>query len=258
MLSDQKSIMLIAIITLIQAGANMAILNWKVQFPDQVQDSGGEQTRLCTLACSDALGTVVGAGYLNQIVSVPANQGFAPNPNLGYQPLPQDMWFIYYSGGAGMFSVSINSGVITLVPVVQSNGFVSVAITAAEFNGMYAAPKLLVAAPGNNKLIIVDQMQLVMTFGSADFAAGGVVAAQYDSTVDGAGVLATNSEAAADFFAAASTVFTLSRISGNTVGALPFSTTVNKGIYLSNATQAFTTGNSTFVANINYHVISVV
>lgn len=133
--------------------------------------------------------------------------------------------------------------------------YASVAITAAQFNGMYAAPKLLIAAPGANKLIIVKQMALVMTFVSADYAAGGVVFAQYDSTADGAGVQATNTEAAADFFAAASTTFLFEGVNGNTVGALPFSTTVNKGLYLSNATQPFTTGNSTFVAQIWYSII---
>jgi hypothetical protein len=132
--------------------------------------------------------------------------------------------------------------------------FASIAMTAAQFNGMYAAPFLLIAAPGANKLIYVDSMELVMTFGSADYAAGGVVAAQYDSTVHGAGVLATNSEAAADFFAAASTVFQFA----GSVGALPFSTTVNKGLYLSNATQAFTTGDSTWVVKIYYRIINVV
>lgn len=134
--------------------------------------------------------------------------------------------------------------------------FVSVPITAAQFNGMYAAPMLLLAAPGANKLILVDRMALVMTFGSADFASGGVVAAQYDSTVHGAGVLATNSEAAADFFAAASTTFAFLGVSGNTVGALPFTTTVNKGLYLSNLTGAFTTGDSTFVAQVWYKIIA--
>jgi len=133
--------------------------------------------------------------------------------------------------------------------------YVSVPITAAQFNGMYAAPKLLIAEPGANKLIVVKQMALVMTFGSADFASGGVVAAQYDNTVHGGGVLATNSEAAADFFAAASTTFLFEGVNGNTVGALPFSSTVNKGLYLSNATGAFTTGDSTFVAQIWYAII---
>jgi hypothetical protein len=131
--------------------------------------------------------------------------------------------------------------------------YASVAITAAEFNGMYAAPKLLIAAPGANNLIIIDQMELVMTYGAAQFAAGGVVAAQYDSTVNGAGVLATASEAAADFTgAAASTSF---RQAGS-LAVAPFTTTVNKGIYLSNATAAFTTGDSTFVAKIHYRIIA--
>lgn len=131
--------------------------------------------------------------------------------------------------------------------------YASVAITAAEFNGMYAAPKLLIAAPGANNMIIVDQMELVMTYVSANYAAGGVVAAQYDSTVHGGGVLATNSEAAADFQASASTVF---KFNGGVLLA-PFSTCANKGIYLSNATAAFTTGDSTFVAKLHYRIIAV-
>lgn len=132
--------------------------------------------------------------------------------------------------------------------------YATVPISAAEFNGMYAAPKLLIAAPGANKMILVTQMVLAMTFVSADYASGGVVAAQYDSTVHGGGVLATASEAAADFFAAASTAFRLTM----SLAIAPFSTTVNKGLYLSNATGAFTTGDSTFVAHIWYRVIPTV
>lgn len=132
--------------------------------------------------------------------------------------------------------------------------FAEVAVSAAEFNGMYAAPKLLIAAPGADKMIIVDRMELVMTYGAADFAAGGVVAAQYDSTANGAGVKATNTEAAADFFASASTVFPFN----GAVVLAPFSTAANKGLYLSNETGAFTTGDSDFVAKIHYRIIDVV
>lgn len=143
---------------------------------------------------------------------------------------------------------------------IQDSGFnvdnvlryASVAVSAAEFNGMYAAPKLLIAAPGANKLIVVDRMEMVMTYGAANFAAGGVVAAQYDSTVHGAGVLATNTEAAADFFAAASTTF----VFNGATALAPFSTTVNKGLYLSNQTGAFTTGDSDFVVKVHYRIIA--
>jgi hypothetical protein len=140
--------------------------------------------------------------------------------------------------------------------------YASVAITAAEWNGMYAAPKQLIAAPGANKLIVVDRMELVMTFVAAAYAAGGVVAAQWDSTANGAGQHATNTEAAADFFAAASSAFMFNGNSGNAAttdgGLVPLSANVNKGLYLSNKTGAFTTGDGTWVAKIHYRIIDTV
>ena len=130
--------------------------------------------------------------------------------------------------------------------------YASVAITAAEFNGMYATPKLLVAAGGANTLLVVDRVELVMTYVSANYAAGGVAAVQYDSTANGAGVLATTTIAAAAFQAAASTAFAFNQ----GAVAAPFTTCVNKGLYLSNLTAAFTTGDSTFVAKVWYKVIA--
>jgi hypothetical protein len=155
---------------------------------------------------------------------------------------------------AGVVAIGANKVLSSMVSPLLLK-YVAVPITAAEFNGMYAAPKLLLAAGGANTLHVVEQMALAMTYGAAQFAAGGVVAAQYDSTVHGAGVLATATEAAADFTgAAASTTF---RSLGSTAVA-PFTTTVNKGIYLSNATAAFTTGDSTFVAHMWYRTIPTV
>lgn len=136
--------------------------------------------------------------------------------------------------------------------------YTTVAVTAAEFNGMYAAPKLLLAAGGANTLIVVERAALSMTFVSAAYANGGVVAIQYDSTVNGAGLPASNTEAAADFFAAASTAFQFNGNSGDTAGASAFATTVNKGLYLSNQTGAFTTGDSTFVVHLWYRIIPTV
>jgi len=140
------------------------------------------------------------------------------------------------------------------LPLAAGLNYTTVAITAAEFNGMYAAPKLLVAAPGANKLLVIDKVDLLMTYVSANYAAGGVAAVQYDSTANGAGVIASTTLAAATFQAAASTGFMF-----NTgVVAQTFTTCVNKGFYLSNITGAFTTGDSTFVAHIWYKIISTV
>lgn len=133
------------------------------------------------------------------------------------------------------------------VPLTNLN-YATVAITAAEFNGMYAAPKALVAAPGANRLLVLDKLDLLMTYGAANYAAGGVAAVQYDSTANGAGVIASTTLSAATFQAAASTGFVFNG------GVVPqtFSTCVNKGLYLSNITGAFTTGDSTFVGHIWY------
>lgn len=132
--------------------------------------------------------------------------------------------------------------------------YASVAITAAQFNGMYAAPKLLVAAGGANTLLVLDKVQLVMTYGTANYAAGGVVAVQYDSTANGAGVIASTTLSAATFQAAASTAWNFNA----GVVAETFTTCVNKGLYLSNITGAFTTGDSAMVAHVWYKVIPTV
>lgn len=132
--------------------------------------------------------------------------------------------------------------------------YTTVAITAAEFNGMYAAPKLLLAAGGADTLHVLDKVDLLMTYVSANYAAGGVAAVQYDSTANGAGVIASSTLSAATFQAAASTGFVFNG------GVVPqtFSTCVNKGLYLSNITGAFTTGDSTFVAHIWYKTVPTV
>ncbi len=167
-------------------------------------------------------------------------------------------------GGAGaeFKEVTLGNGLAfsagTLAVPNTNQIYTTVAISAAEFNGMYAAPKLLVAAPGANKLIVLKRAVLAMTFVAAAYAAGGVVGVQYDSTVHGAGVAASNTEAAADFFAAASTSFAFNGEAGNTVAIAPFSTTVNKGLYLSNLTQAFTTGDGTWVCHLWYSIIPTV
>lgn len=132
--------------------------------------------------------------------------------------------------------------------------YVAVPITASQFNGMYATPHLLVAAAGANTQLILDKCVLAMTYDSAAYAAGGVAAVQWANTANGAGVIASSTLAAATFQAAASSSFTFN---GGVVTA-PWSTTVNQGLYLSNITGAFTTGDSDMVAHVWYKVIPTV
>lgn len=132
--------------------------------------------------------------------------------------------------------------------------YVAVPITAAEFNGMYAAPKELVAAAGADTLLVLDRVILAMTYGSAAYAAGGVAHVQYDDTANGAGVIASTTLAAASFQDTASTVYSFNA----GVVEYPFATCVNQGLFLSNITGAFTTGDSDMVAHVWYKVIPTV
>lgn len=154
---------------------------------------------------------------------------------------------------AGVTAIGANKVLSSMIsPLIRK--YTTVAISAAAFNGMYATPVQLVAAGGANTLLVLDQLQLVMTYGSANYAAGGVAAVQYDSTANGAGVIASTTLSAATFQAAASSTFTMNP----GVVVLPFTTTVNKGLYLSNITAAFTTGDSPMVAHVWYRTIPTV
>lgn len=156
-------------------------------------------------------------------------------------------------GATGVTAIGANKVLSSMISPLALK-YAAVAISAAEFNGMYAAPKLLVAAGGANTLLVLDKVDLLMTYGTAAFAAGGVAAVQYDSTANGAGVIASTTLSAATFQATASTGFMFNTgVVGQT-----FTTCVNKGLYLSNITGAFTTGDSTFVAHVWYKVIPTV
>lgn len=155
-----------------------------------------------------------------------------------------------------------NAGVVSLAnnAVLSANlsplalKYAAVTISAAQFNGMYAAPKLLVAAGGANTLVVLKQAQLVMTYGSANYAAGGVAAIQWAATANGAGIIASNTYSAATFQAAASTAWNFNP------GVVPetLATVTNQGLYLSNITGAFTTGDSAMVMHLWYAVIPTV
>ncbi len=130
----------------------------------------------------------------------------------------------------------------------------TVALTAAQINGMYATPVQLIAAPGAGKLILIEAIIWDIAFVSAQYAAGGAIQAQYGNTVHGAGSPASASLAAGTLNGVAASGF-LANASGASVLNAP-ATVENTAVYLSNATGAFTTGDSTVNLYIRYRVIT--
>ena len=144
----------------------------------------------------------------------------------------------------GSGSAAASSAGFLTPDVVQ---IATVSLTAAQILGMYATPVQLVAAPGAGKSIVLHRLLLRLVYGTTQFASGGTVSAEYDSVAHAAGTLATGTIAAATINAAAS--------SDNMLPGIAVAPTQNKGLFISNATGAFTTGDSTATVYVWYSII---
>jgi len=131
----------------------------------------------------------------------------------------------------------------------------TVALTAAQVNGMYATPVQLLPAPGAGKLIIIDSILWDIAFVSAQYAAGGAIAAQYGNTIHGAGPAASGTLAAASLNGVAASGF-LSNAGSAGLLNVAASASENTAVYLSNASAAFTTGDSTVNLYIRYRIVT--
>ncbi len=127
------------------------------------------------------------------------------------------------------------------------------ALTAAQILALYATPVSLVPAQGAGTMICVDQIVIDVTYGTTQFASGGAISAQYGSTVHAGGVICTETIAASllNGFAANGVLFAAGSGNGGVSSAV-----LNTAVYLSNATGAFTTGDSTASVTTFYRVLS--
>lgn len=156
------------------------------------------------------------------------------------------------SAGNIVDSAISGSSVSSLITQVSGVTTVSVSLNTAAVTGAYAAPALLIAAPGAGKTILVQEASVyTASTGNTAYATGTSPVIQYDTTVHGAGTAATSALATGDITAASSQVKSLS----NPTGALTAIT--NKGLYFSNATGAYTAGTGTnIVISITYQVVT--
>lgn len=169
-----------------------------------------------------------------------ASGNFEANINVK-QTLGQNTSITIPDPGAAAANFVLDTGPAAAVTIQH----VAVPLTAAQINGMYAAPVLLIAAGAAGTNIVVHHAMLSMTTTAIAFAGGGVVAPQIGNTIHGAGTATTATIAAAVVTAGAGTTYT-------TVIPVSYTSTAATGLYLSNQTAAFTMGTGTAIVDVWY------
>lgn len=201
---------------------------------------------IVSVVTSDNLYTITQSGYLTAQAS---NIAAINNGAFSYQSY--DYALVAYSGGQGWFLIDTVNNTFKAASVAQ---YAAVKLTSAQILGAYAAPVQIIPAQGAHTIVVVNNVFVEFDYGTTQFAAGGAAGLQYDSTVHLAGTAATATVAAATINGfAANNGFTLAGAATGTMASM-----VNKGIYWSNATGAFTTGDSSMILNVRYDVFSTI
>jgi hypothetical protein len=132
--------------------------------------------------------------------------------------------------------------------------YVAVPLTAANIIAMYAAPVSVLAAPAAGSAHIVESASLIMTYGTTQFTGGGNIGLQYGNTANLAGTAATAVMPSSSITGAASAATTVQ----GALAAAPLANMNAAALFISNATAAFATGDSTFVLELWYRTVTVV
>lgn len=132
----------------------------------------------------------------------------------------------------------------------------TITLTAAQINGMFAAPIQIVAPQGAGRLIVVNRYVLNAIFGSAAFAGGGSIGLFYGSVSPPVSQAAQNVLATFLTGLAANSINSAGGQNGAAANTVVSSIAVNGGLFLSNATAPFTVGTGcTAVVTLSYFVL---
>jgi len=206
----------------------------------------GDNVCIVRLISSDNTAACLAADY----ISAQAANIIAAN-NGEFEWLANDT--ILLSASDGNSFCSIDAEFTTLSAYVAAQNVVEVDLSAAQIQGMYAVPVLLLAAPAAGTVNVVKQAWLSVDYDSVQYADGGAIGIQYKNTVHGAGTLAMQTIAAA----------TLNGVTADVVlefsppASILLANATAQPLYLSNATGAFTAGDSPAKLYVYYSNIAV-
>lgn len=214
----------------------MAILNFQMEYSGQ----SAIYPRRGILQCNDTYGQITTAGYINNA---------SGNSLIGTPLQSDDIIFCSYGTNASlsaMFSPSIANGIVTLIPYTGFlKQYASGTFTLAQLQGAYTTPIQLITAPGSGFMVLIDQFQLELIYGSAAFSGGGVAYLQYGATAHGINFATpvTGSTIPATLFTGLNANIIIS-VPGtiNATAGIVTSVTNNAAITYTNATAVFTSG----------------
>lgn len=129
-------------------------------------------------------------------------------------------------------------------------------ISAAEWNDMYNTPVQIADAPAPGSMIAVDRVTLRQIYGGAQYTGGGTVVIGYDDVPTGLGEQATANSISAATITNIAATSALSRV-GFTSTPIFVANAIGVGIWISNQTAVFATGNGNWEYNIWYRIIGV-
>lgn len=211
----------------------------------------GIYPRIVRIVSTDTIGVITRPGYLTaQQSNIQAIQ------NGMFQWTPNDFVAISYNGGKGLFNVDylVNN---TFTPLTNGIYGISLTLTSAQILGAYARPVEFIPAAGPNTMIsLVTSVVGEFNFVSTQYTNGGDFGLQYGNAPNLAGTRVGNLITAATINGyTADNVFIIDPIAANNqVGLL--TNYLNRGIYVSNATAAFTAGNGIITLNANFSIIN--
>jgi hypothetical protein len=137
------------------------------------------------------------------------------------------------------------------VPLIQAR---SLTLTAAQVDGMFAAPVLFLPAQGPGTVISLVKGYYNAVLGSAAFAGGGTVSFYLGNATPPVNTFAQSP--AATFLTSAFTANEFIATNGNNI-SLPSASYANTAVYVSNVTAPYTGGGtSTLTVTLLYYVLA--
>lgn len=199
----------------------------------------GVDPRIIRITTTDTFATLTTTGYLTaQATNIENLQ------NGEFQWTPTDYCLIAYNGGEGFFTMdSVNN-------TFASTGLLNaqVRVSSAQIMGMNANPVEIIPAPSNGNMVVLRGIVNTYLFGTTQYTGGGALGLEWGNTAALAGPAASTTLAGATFDGyTASNNFELTPDNTDTLANI-----ANMGVYLSNGTAAFATGDGSLLVNVSY------